>query len=132
MPRSTSPGTASTDAGGSGLKGYNVYRDGVLQNLAGPLVGTSYGDGTMSIRGTTYEYEVEAVDGAGNTSEKAPVTVDLPSVDGETDTKAPSRPKDFKGTASADQIDLSVVAEHRRGRVGLRATTSSAQVRRCR
>ena len=96
----------STDEGGSTLSGYNVYRDGVLQNLFGPFVGPTYGDADVD-PGTTYDYEVEAVDGAGNTSEKAPITVTFPVVSGE-DTKAPSKPKDFKGAAKgADRVDLS-------------------------
>ena len=51
-----------TDA--SGIKGYNVYRNGnKITNT--PITTTSYGDGTVSAS-TTYSYTVKAVDGANN------------------------------------------------------------------
>jgi hypothetical protein len=57
---------ASTDKGGSGLAGYNVYRDGQKLNST-PLSATSYGDTTV-VAGKTYSYKVQAVDGSGNKS----------------------------------------------------------------
>lgn len=59
---------SSTDSGGSGLAGYNVYRDGVKINGA-LITTTSYGDSTVDPN-KTYSYQLEAVDGAGNKSGK--------------------------------------------------------------
>jgi fibronectin type 3 domain-containing protein len=60
---------ASTDSGGSGLAGYNVYRNGVKINSS-LVTGTSYGDATV-VSGNTYSYSIEAVDKAGNKSAKS-------------------------------------------------------------
>jgi fibronectin type 3 domain-containing protein len=58
--------TAQDNAGGSGIKGYNVYRDGT--KITGtPVAATSYADRTTS-GGTTYQYAVSSVDNAGNES----------------------------------------------------------------
>lgn len=59
---------ASTDSGGSKVAGYNIYRNGTQanQNL---ITGTSYDDKTVT-SSTTYHYKIEAVDGAGNKSDK--------------------------------------------------------------
>jgi fibronectin type 3 domain-containing protein/glucose/arabinose dehydrogenase len=60
--------TASTDAGGSGLAGYRVFRDGSATPLnSTPVTATSYSD-TGLAPSTAYSYEVRAVDGAGNVS----------------------------------------------------------------
>jgi chitodextrinase len=70
--------TASTDSGGSGLAGYNVYRGGTKLN-SNPVTTTSFGDSTV-IASTTYSYKVEAVDGAGNKSaQTSAVSVTTPS-----------------------------------------------------
>jgi len=58
---------ASTDTGGSGLKGYNVYRDGVFLKQ---VTTTSLLD-TVSDPFKTYTYTVSAVDGAGNESARS-------------------------------------------------------------
>jgi chitodextrinase len=58
--------SASTDSGGSGLRGYDVYRDGV-KVTATPVTTTSYVDSGRS-PGTSYSYTVRAVDNAGNQS----------------------------------------------------------------
>jgi chitodextrinase len=55
---------ASTDAGGSGLAGYRLFRDGVL---VATVSGTSFTDTGLS-RGRRYRYTVASVDGAGNQS----------------------------------------------------------------
>jgi fibronectin type 3 domain-containing protein len=56
----------STDTGGSGLAGYNVYRNG--NKINNSLVTTpTYGDSTVKPN-THYRYKVQAVDGAGNKS----------------------------------------------------------------
>src|SRR5439155_25059398 len=56
----------STDTGGSGLKGYNVYRDGVyLKQVMAPA--TSASDRGLAAS-TVYSYAVLAMDNAGNAS----------------------------------------------------------------
>ncbi|MDQ3985704.1 MAG: S8 family serine peptidase [Actinomycetota bacterium] len=61
---------ASTDTGGSGLKGYMVFRStsvtGAFSLVASPS-STSWSDGSVT-RGKTYWYYVKAVDNAGNES----------------------------------------------------------------
>jgi chitinase len=57
---------ASTDSGGSGLAGYNVYRNGATTPTA-QTTGTSYTDTGLNAN-TTYTYTVRARDGAGNLS----------------------------------------------------------------
>lgn len=76
---------ASTDTGGSGLAGYEIFRN----NGASPI-GTSpvasYSD-TNAVNGTTYSYRVRAYDGAGNRSNLSnQVSVTTP------DTEPPSPP----------------------------------------
>jgi fibronectin type 3 domain-containing protein len=70
--------SAATDP--SGIKGYNVYRNGVKINSA-LVMTTSYGDSTATA-GATYSYTVTAVDGANNESAKSTAvsvtTPDLP------------------------------------------------------
>jgi cysteine-rich repeat protein len=57
---------ASTDTGGSGLKGYNLYRGGAyIKQVASPA--TSSIDSGLS-GATTYSYTARAVDNAGNLS----------------------------------------------------------------
>ena len=55
---------ASTDTGGSGVAGYDVYRNG---SLVGSPAGRSYVDGGLS-PSTSYSYRVRARDNAGNAS----------------------------------------------------------------
>jgi chitodextrinase len=55
---------ASTDAGGSGLHGYQIYRDSTLISTT---TNTSYNDTALS-PSTTYAYYVVAYDNAGNQS----------------------------------------------------------------
>ena len=58
--------TASTDTGGSGLKGYNVYRNGVfLKQVLAPATSTSDTGLTAS---ASYSYTVLAIDNANNAS----------------------------------------------------------------
>jgi hypothetical protein len=61
---------ASTDTGGSGLAGYEVFRDVYPHNnpsLLGTSSVASYSD-SAAVDGTTYSYRVRAYDGAGNRS----------------------------------------------------------------
>src|SRR5438552_12390134 len=57
--------TASTDTGGSGLKGYNVYRNGVFVKQVAPATSTP---DTGLAASTAYSYAVAALDNAGNQS----------------------------------------------------------------
>jgi chitodextrinase len=89
--------STSTDTGGSGLKGYKVYRNGSTTAIASPSV-ASYTDSTVS-GSTTYSYVVSAVDNAGNESAKstaAAVTTPNPP-----DTAAPSAPTSLHSTATS-------------------------------
>jgi type III secretion system FlhB-like substrate exporter len=87
--------SASADTGGSGVAGYNIYRNGIKLNSS-PVTTTSYGDGTVS-SATTYSYTVQAVDGAGNkTAQTAPVSVTTPAVP---DTTPPSMPTNLRVTS---------------------------------
>ncbi|MFG1710046.1 endo-1,4-beta-xylanase [Nonomuraea sp. M3C6] len=65
--------TASTDAGGSGLAGYNVYRE---QGTTDPVLGQS-STNSISLTGlspsTQYQVYVRARDGAGNLSTNSPL-----------------------------------------------------------
>ncbi|MCM4076553.1 glycoside hydrolase family 3 N-terminal domain-containing protein [Paractinoplanes hotanensis] len=58
---------ASTDTGGSGLAGYDVYRDGVL--IGSPAVATYTVSGLSAATG--YEFTVAARDAAGNRSARS-------------------------------------------------------------
>ena len=90
---------ASSDAGGSGLRGYNVYRDGAASPLnASPLSAPSYGD-TGRAASTTYSYQVEAIDGSGNKSAKTSISVTTPAPTPGADTTAPAAPTNLKVTA---------------------------------
>jgi hypothetical protein len=61
--------SASSDAGGSGLAGYNLYRNGAfLRYVAAPATATADGGVTAS---TSYSYAASAVDGAGNESARS-------------------------------------------------------------
>ncbi|HEY0685623.1 MAG TPA: DUF4832 domain-containing protein [Steroidobacter sp.] len=57
---------ASTDTGGSGLAGYDVYRGTTKVNVT-PVTGTTYIDSGLAAS-TSYSYTVRARDGAGNLS----------------------------------------------------------------
>lgn len=57
---------ASTDSGGSGLAGYNVYRGGV--QIGTTPAGTLAFTATGLAASTTYAFTVRARDGAGNLS----------------------------------------------------------------
>src|SRR5258705_6900983 len=62
----------STDVGGSGLKGYALYRNGsFVKQVMAPATSTS---DTALGASTTYSYQVSAMDNAGNESTRsAPV-----------------------------------------------------------
>lgn len=58
---------ASTDSGGSGLAGYQVFREGVLISGSSPVTTTTYTDYSLAAN-TTYSFTVKAIDNAGNLS----------------------------------------------------------------
>ena len=61
--------TWSTSSDPIGVSGYDVYRNGVLLTSS-PVTTTSYTDSTAS-PGSTYQYTVDARDGAGNVSNQS-------------------------------------------------------------
>lgn len=61
--------SASTDAGGAGLAGYRIYRNGSAAPLASSTT-SSYTDDTVSA-GTAYTYRVSAIDAATPPNESA-------------------------------------------------------------
>jgi hypothetical protein len=70
--------TWSTSTDPIGVSGYDVYRNGVLLTSS-PVTATSYTDSTAS-PGSTYQYTVDARDGAGNVSnQSAPFPVSTPA-----------------------------------------------------
>jgi chitodextrinase len=79
--------TWSASSDGVGVTGYRVYRGGALLATVGGGVLT-YTDGTAA-PSTTYQYQVSAVDAAGNESPRASVSVTTPSSSGTTLTFAP-------------------------------------------
>jgi hypothetical protein len=65
--------TASTDSGGSGFKGYRVYRGGAyIKQVLAPSTSTS--DTNLSAS-TNYSYRVSAIDNAGNESAQSNAAV---------------------------------------------------------
>jgi fibronectin type 3 domain-containing protein len=60
---------AATDSGGSGLKGYNIYRNGAFLAQVGSASSNSL-DSTLTAS-TTYSYAVSSVDNAGNESPRS-------------------------------------------------------------
>src|SRR5262245_52442536 len=101
--------TGSTDAGGSGLLGYNVYRQNAfLAQVAAPA--TSTADTSVS-GGATYSYAVAAVDKAGNVSNKtALVTATTPTCAPSTTTTTtlPSLPP--VANAGPDQVSQTLMS----------------------
>jgi uncharacterized repeat protein (TIGR03806 family) len=106
----------SSDPGGTGVSGYRLYRDGAL--LASPT-GTGYADLAVG-PGTTYVYEVSAVDAASPANESArssPRTVRTPAV---ADTTPPSVPQGFAAVATGSgRVDLSWSASSDAGGSGV-------------
>ena len=58
---------ASTDAGGSGIKGYKVYRNGSVVSGSNPITATTFSQTGLSYK-TSYDYKVEAWDNQNNVS----------------------------------------------------------------
>lgn len=89
-----------------GVKGYNVFRDGMLVARLGDV--TNYRD-TALAAATEYRYTVSAWDAAGNSSAQSPAVVvtTLPMPD----TEAPTTPTGLTATAvGGSQINLAWTA----------------------
>ena len=109
---------ASTDTGGAGLKGYNLYRNGAFVMQLGASVLSAADAGLMAQ--ARYEYTVAAVDNAGNRSGlSATAGVVMPSC-GPADAVAPSKPTGLTVTAaSCSQLNVSWSASSDTGGSGL-------------
>src|SRR5712692_8923410 len=110
--------TTSTDTGGSGLKGYNLYRNGIfVKQVLVPATSTS---DTGVAGSTTYNYTVSAVDYAGNQSaQSAARSATTPACSG--DTTAPSVPTGVSAVGvSCSQINVSWGASTDTGGSGLK------------
>jgi hypothetical protein len=103
---------ASTDSGGSGLAGYNVYRDGSLIATLGAVL--TYQETQPAT--ATVSYYVRARDGAGNLSGNSN-TVTRPGSGG--DTTAPTTPGTLTHSTSGNTITLSWGASTDTGGSGL-------------
>ena len=86
------------------VTGYRVYRDGVQ---VGDPAGTGYVD-TGRSNGVQYDYQVSAVDAAGNESPLSAVVSATPQ--GSSDTVAPSAPTNLTATPGDAQVELSWTA----------------------
>ncbi|MEO3854455.1 endo-1,4-beta-xylanase [Acrocarpospora sp. B8E8] len=94
---------ASTDTGGSGLAGYNVYRE---QGATDPLLGSPTTNSftlTGLTANTQYQVYVRARDGAGNLSGNSQLVTFTTTGGGGTDTTPPSTP----GTPTASNVTAS-------------------------
>lgn len=95
--------SASSDNGGSGTTGYNIYRNGSSTPINTSST-TSYDDLTVA-GSTAYTYKVAAYDAAGNTSaQSGAVSVTTPAPP---DTTPPTIPANLRSTfASSTKITL--------------------------
>ncbi len=112
--------SASIDTGGSGLKGYNLYRNGVyVKQIPAPTTSTTDTGLTGS---TTYNYTVAAVDYTGNQSgQTLAKSVTTPACGGGADTTPPSVPTSVSLTpVGCTQMNISWPASTDTGGSGLR------------
>ena len=108
---------ASTDTGGSGLAGYNVYRNGAATPTA-QVTGTTFTDSGLSPN-TTYTYTVRARDGAGNLSPNSN-QISVTTNSNSTDTTAPTTPTNLTSPSkTASSVSLSWGASTDAGGSGL-------------
>ncbi len=117
--------TVSTDTGGSGLAGYKIYRctgsSCTPAFYASVGISTNYSD-TVVAPLTTYNYDVTALDVAGNESGHSNrLQVTTPDVPPAPDTQAPTVPSNFRidGTAGSTSIPLAWNASTDAGGSGL-------------
>jgi chitinase len=125
---------ASTDTGGSGLAGYNVYRNGATTPTA-QTTGTTFTDTGLTAN-TAYTYTVRARDGAGNLSPNSNQISVTTNSTGSTDTTPPTTPGTLSSPGkTSSSISLSWGASTDTGGSGLAgynvyrngATTPTAQ-----
>jgi chitinase len=108
---------ASTDAGGSGLAGYNVYRNGSATPTA-QVTGTTFTDSGLSAN-TAYTYTVRARDGAGNLSPNSN-QISVTTNSNSTDTTPPTTPGTLSSPSkTSTSINLSWGASTDAGGSGL-------------
>jgi chitinase len=108
---------ASTDTGGSGLAGYNVYRNGSATPTA-QVTGTTFTDTGLTAN-TTYTYTVRARDGAGNLSPNSN-QISVTTNSSSTDTTPPTTPGTLSSpTKTSSSISLSWGASTDTGGSGL-------------
>src|SRR5439155_25899851 len=99
--------SAATDTGGSGLKGYNVYRGTSFVKLV-PVPAIATADAALAAS-TVYSYTVSAVDNAGN--EAGPSNTATTTTPACPDTTLPAVPAGPSGSATGGgQIDGSAPA----------------------
>ena len=103
--------TAATD--NVAVAGYRIYRGGTLISTVGSL--NAYGGLTWSdtglTPGTSYSYQVSAVDAAGNEGTKSTAVAKTTTNVAPIDTTAPAAPTNLQVTAmSANRVDLSWTA----------------------
>ena len=100
--------TASTDAGGPGIGGYYVYRNGNL--IATVSSGTSYTDAALATS-TTYSYQVAAFD----TANPPVVSAQSPALPVATlaDTQAPTVPTGLAASNISTAADTNLDCVHR-------------------
>src|SRR5206468_1712927 len=109
--------TASTDTGGSGLKGYNVYRNSVLlKQVLAPATSTSDTGLTAS---ASYSYTVLAIDNANTASAQGTAaSANTPACP---DTSAPTVPAGLTASfPTRRSSDLSWTASTDTGGSGLK------------
>jgi len=124
---------ASTDSGGSGLAGYNIYRNGATTPTA-QTTGTTFND-TGLTPNTAYTYTVRARDGAGNLSPNSN-QISVTTNSNSTDTTPPTTPGTLSSPAkTSSSVSLAWGASTDTGGSGLAgyniyrngATTPTAQ-----
>ena len=109
----------STDTGRSGLKGYKLYRDGVIINGGLLASATSYSDTGLKEK-TTYKYKLVAFDKGGNDSAATTEKAVLTAAKVLEDTTPPTQPTGIAASVkSYSQIDLSWSASTDSGGSGL-------------
>ena len=111
---------ASTDSGGSGLAGYQVYRNGALVTTT---TATSYGDSGLSAA-TSYCYTIVADDNAGNNSATSPATCATTLSPASTPPEAPSNLAAMVVTPTSITLDWQNNADNELGFQIQRATSS--------
>ncbi len=99
--------TASTDTGGSLLKEYVLYRNGVVRMRVTPPI-SSFQDTGLTAQ-TSYSYDIEAVDNNNNVSQRPTTrTVTTTAAPPAPDTTPPSAPSNLLASApSSDSLTLS-------------------------